>query len=161
MLLALLSLVLPFCGCHAVLLLDAGGTCCHPPEFAMTMAARPAAAPGSPEPSAPSPDRCTSHCCSQAVEHDSAPPATDDAAAPRPTSATPRRIPGCSGDSCCVKSVPQAPPWQSPALVVVGILDDHGPLAAAAPSVRRLDWPPTLPLGQPPPPLDSGTILLV
>jgi len=71
------------------------------------------------------------------------------------------KIPGCSGDTCCVKCAPQEVPWQMPAPVLIAYIAMSSE-AMSAP-VRRLliEWPPTLPLGQPASPLACGTLLIV
>ncbi|MBM4114043.1 MAG: hypothetical protein FJ253_11865 [Phycisphaerae bacterium] len=135
--LATLALVLPFCGCHALSLLGRVDLCCRPIATA--------------------PPRCAQACCSS--------PAAESTDPGEPHSESERRapaIPGCESDTCCVKSAPSPAPWQMPALVCVAFTSDAAATTAASAEPRRLrDWPPTLPLGQPPTPLDLGTLLLV
>jgi len=173
--LAAISLLLPFCACHALALLGRADICCgvvataRPIDAPIARTAPPAGSDGA--------LACASRCCREqrALERDTArrparghdstaiAPADDDGPAPvpAPTPHEPRPRPTCSSDTCCVKSAPQIAAWQMPPLVCVAIQDlDPAPHGERAPALA-VDWPPTLPLGQPPSPLDRGTLLLV
>jgi len=148
--LSVVVLLLPFCACHVFSLMGRSDGCCRGAAVTAT--------------SAPS-------CCDTACH------ATDEAAsecfdaleartpahsgnAPEPAPDRPR-IPGCSGDTCCVKCAPQTGAWQMPepicvATVVLEAMTPHDASRSVASA-----WPPTLPLGQPPTLLERGTLLLI
>lgn len=163
--LAMIALLVPFCACHFVLLLGSGDGCCLDGRgddsslLFNTRVAVPEPVPVDP-PSRES--ACGSPCCRRDATHvsDRAPtPAPSDVPSDPETPSTP--LPGCGSDTCCVKSVPQEAPWQLPPALLVTIVDLEAAVPHGLARLLAIEWPPTLPLGQPPTPFDRGTLLLV
>lgn len=150
-LMVVVVMAVPFCACHATFILGVTGGCC---SGVRSGAHDPLVAPST---VGDEPRSCCGRCGDGACN---AKPVADEGEQDRPEPA-PRPRPGCSGETCCVKSVPQQAPWQLPAPLFVAIVDPTAIVQSESSAARAIDWPPTLPLGQPPTPLDRGTLLLV
>jgi len=177
-LLATIALLVPFCTCHFVLLLETGDGCCGDGRAGIGAVRRVTsmAAPETVRPEAASREStCGSTCCrrdatqklddasrdlAQRDAHRDSPSGPPDDAPSEP-SAPPAPLPGCGSDTCCVKSVPQEAPWQLPPALLVTIVDLEAIVPHSLARLLAIEWPPTLPLGQPPTLFDRGTLLLV
>lgn len=150
--LATIALLVPFCACHFVLLLGTGDGCCRDgrPAFAVVPVTIPidlATSKGE--------GGCRSHCCGHEAPIEAPNEDPSDSDAPR------FPVPGCGSDTCCVKSAPQESPWQMPRALLVTIVDLEAIVPHGLARPFAFEWPPTLPLGQPPTLFDRGTLLLV
>lgn len=173
------ALLLPFCGCHALLLAGQTDSCCGRPAMALdlkALAARETTPRHSPDQAAAPIEAigsCSAHCCgakesAAPVSSDAIETTAEDESQDTPTAPcdpeskrVPQRGPECSQDTCCVKCAPLKAPWSHPALQrLADIFDAHAGVARDL-LARGPDWPPTLPLGQPPAPLAQGTKLTV
>lgn len=160
MLLTVFALVVPFCACHALLLVGRGDACCMAGAWPTSGACGPRAecvAPASHH------DACCDSLDSCALGRSELDPGSPEV--PQPTIPCPQHrrkpTPTCSRDTCGVKSAPSAEPWQLPSPACIGTVEETGAASGCGTLVRGDAWPPTLPLGQPPTPVEQATLLLV